>query len=109
MEWYDWIVMWADLGLGAAAAFFAFRFAWRYRLVDWRATEWGRHVMHFSIIVGALFALTVIGNIAALLGWWHFRVGLWLTFVGYAYAVWALHRRNVLEERTRQEEAARER
>ena len=104
MEWYDLIVLWADLALGAAASYFAFRFAWHYRLVDWRATEWGRHIMHFSVIVGFLFGLTVISNLLAMNVWWHFRAGLWLTYVGYAYAVWALHRRNVLEARTRERE-----
>ena len=83
----------------AVGSFFAFRFAWVYRNVEWRGNPWGEHVMHFSVIIGVLMAWIIISNVLSLLGYDFEITQLVISNVILWAAAYELYRRNTLERR----------
>jgi hypothetical protein len=85
--------------LAAVASYYAFRFVWHYRHVNWRATPWGRHVMAFSRIIAVVCAVAALLRIFVLLGLeWPLGTAIFslLTFGAVAYE---MRRRMYLEKR----------
>lgn len=92
------VLFYVDLLIGTAAAYYAFKFTWRYRNVRWQTSPWGKHIMFFSFIVGCLFLFTVLLAVAGMAFDVHPLVGLILSFIGYSAAAWQLRKRVYLED-----------
>ena len=91
---------WLAAIFALVAAYYAFRFGYRYRKVNWRSSPWGRHVMRFSVLIGVSMGTAVALRVLALFG---FSNALVLALIGaaiYGWVAYEMRRRFYLEEET---------
>ena len=96
---YEWVMYVLALVLAATAGFLALRFCWRYRKVNWRATDWGRQVMYITGLLGVVLVYVPVAAVMALLGWYGSAPALTVSALIYAAVAWVLWRQNRLEGR----------
>lgn len=96
--------------LALAACYYAGRFVWRYRKVDWKASAWGRHIMGFSRLVAVVMFSWAALRILRIFGWDQ-EAPLFSAVFGLVVAGWVAIEMRVrfnLENETNAQKADRE-
>ncbi len=94
MDWVAWVTTIASTVSGIATILFiTFNHLW----TAWRNNAWGRHVMAFSYVMTAIFALTIARNVFGEYPWRRELVMvLFIAFSGLlcqrTYMIWKAHR-----------------